>query len=271
MLKTWTIDDFELGKPLGRGRFGQVWLTKEKESDCIVALKIIPKKEINSLELAKQLRREIEIHTNLKHKNILRMYGYFHDQKNVYLILEYAGKGEVYSLLEQNGKFNEKMAANFIYQVTNALIYMQSENIIHRDIKPENLLLGCDNQIKISDFGWAVKNRDGRRLTYCGTPQYLAPEMYEKTLHDSTVDIWCLGILCYEFLVGETPFDFKNKTTAETYQIVKNLKFQLPDFLSLEAKDFIRRVLRADPKERMQLKDVLNHFWIVKHCREQNK
>ncbi|KCZ80920.1 Aur protein kinase [Anncaliia algerae PRA339] len=269
-MKNWTIDDFELGKPLGRGRFGQVWLAKEKDGDCIVALKIIPKKEISTMDLAKQLRREIEIHTNLKHPNVVRMYGHFHDAKNVYLILEYAGKGEIYSLLELNGKFTEKMAANYIYQVAEALAYMQSMNVIHRDIKPENLLLGCDDQIKISDFGWAVKNRDGKRLTYCGTPQYLAPEMYEKTVHNNTIDIWCLGILCYEFLVGETPFDFKNKTTAETYQIVKNLKYQLPDFLSLEARDFIRRVLKVEPKERMSLKDVINHFWIVKHCCKEN-
>jgi serine/threonine protein kinase len=140
--KNWTIDDFEIGKPLGRGKFGHVYLAREKKSKFIVALKVLYKKQLLKSNVEHQLRREIEIQSHLRHDNILRMYGFFWDEKKIYLILEYAPGGELYKDLKKqpNQRYAEPSAADFINQMCTALKYLHSKDVIHRDIKPENLL-----------------------------------------------------------------------------------------------------------------------------------
>lgn len=267
MTRHWSLDDFEIGRLLGRGKFGQVWLARERENGYIVALKVIPIRGIQSAETAKQIRREIEIHSNLKHINILRMYGHFHDGDNIYLILEYAGKGEFFKFLsEKGGKFNEKEASTYVRQVVSALVYMKEHNVIHRDIKPENLLLGSDDQLKIADFGWAVYNADKRRMTFCGTMEYLAPEMVNNSLHGGGIDLWCLGILTYEFITGKTPFESKNRNMREAYRRINSLKYSIPDTVSANAADFISKLLVLDPGDRMELNEAMGHSFIVEHC-----
>lgn len=114
--KKWTIDDFEIGKPLGRGKFGHVYLAREKKSKFIVALKVLYKKQLLKSNVEHQLRREIEIQSHLRHNNILRMYGFFWDDKKIYLILEYAPGGELYKDLKKqpHGRYTEEKAADFI-------------------------------------------------------------------------------------------------------------------------------------------------------------
>jgi aurora kinase len=266
MAKNWTIDDFEMGRPLGKGKFGQVWLARDKNRGYIVALKIIKKSEVRSSENTRQLRREIEIHSNLQSENIIRMYGYFYDMYNVYLVLEYAGNGEFFKMLTISKRFSESTAANYILQVSNALLHMHRLNVIHRDIKPENMLLGSDSKVKIADLGWAVRNIDKKRYTYCGTLEYLAPEMYTKFNHDKSLDMWCLGVLCYEFLVGNPPFESKMRSPRETYEKVKNLSYTVPDYVSEEAKNFIACLLVVNSEKRMRAEMVPKHAWIIKHC-----
>jgi len=177
----WTLDNFEIGRPLGRGKFGNVYLSREKQSKFMVALKVLFKSQLQKSHLEHQLRREIEIQSHLRHPNILRMYGYFFDETRVYLILEYAPKGEMYKFLTAQplGRFEENMVANYMAQLADALMYCHARKVIHRDIKPENLLLGKDGDIKIADFGWSVHAPSSRRTTMCGTLDYLAPEMVE--------------------------------------------------------------------------------------------
>lgn len=270
MAKSWTIDDFELGRPLGKGKFGQVWLAKDKYKGFIVAIKVIKKSDIKSCESTRQLRREIEIHSNLCSENIIRMYGYFYDIVNVYIILEYAGNGEFFKILSASGKFSEKVAADYILQVSRALYHMHKLNVIHRDIKPENMLMGSDNKVKIADLGWAVRNLDKKRYTYCGTLEYLAPEMYTKYNHNESLDMWCLGILCYEFLVGNPPFESRARSPRETYEKVKTLHYKMPSYISDEAKDFISKLLVVNSEERMKIKMVSKHPWISKNCGTQS-
>lgn len=179
----WNIDQFEIGKPLGRGKFGHVYLAREKNSKFLVALKVLYKHQLAKNCVEHQLQREIEIQAHLKHDNILRMYGFFYDDEKIYLILEYAPGGELYKTLTEIGNFSEKVAANYISQLICGLKYMHSKDVIHRDIKPENLLdsLGV---LKLADFGWSVHAPSDRRKTMCGTLDYLPPEMiqarYEK-------------------------------------------------------------------------------------------
>lgn len=113
--RVWTLKDFEVGKPLGKGKFGHVYLARERQSGYIVALKVMYKAELQAQHVEKQLRREIEIQSHLRHPNILRLYGYFFDEKRVYLILEYAAGGELYKKLKQAGHFPEDMASKVAF------------------------------------------------------------------------------------------------------------------------------------------------------------
>lgn len=294
--RRWTLADFDIGRPLGRGKFGTVYLCRLREANFIVALKVLQKGQLMKAGVEHQLRREVEIQAHLRHRNILRMYGYFWDEKRVFLILEcvprpagpscsllvddrnppdrhlsysrpttrYAPKGELYKELTRRGRFSERRAAAYIGSLATGLDYMHSKHIIHRDIKPENLLLGYKGEVKVADFGWSVHAPSSRRTTLCGTLDYLPPEMIENKEHDHTVDNWSLGVLAYEFLCGSPPFEAEGH--SETYRRIVNVNLRFPAHVSPEAQDFIRRLLRKDPKTRMPLARVKEHPWILKYA-----
>ena len=177
--RQWSLDDFEIGRKLGKGKFGRVYCVRDKATGYICALKCMEKKELIEYKVEKQFRREVEIQSNLRHPNTLRLYGHFHDATRVYLIIEYVPGGELFKVLRREGRFPELKASKYIYQMASALKYLHTKHIIHRDIKPENILLGLDGNIKIADFGWSVHAPTSRRNTMCGTLDYLPPEMVE--------------------------------------------------------------------------------------------
>mmetsp|Transcript_27141 Transcript_27141/g.51297 ORF Transcript_27141/g.51297 Transcript_27141/m.51297 type:complete len:359 (-) Transcript_27141:338-1414(-) len=263
--RRWSLVDFDIGKPLGRGKFGNVYLAREKQSKYIVALKVLFKNQLQQSAVEHQLRREIEIQSHLRHPNILRLYGYFYDENRVYLILEYAARGELYKELQKERTFSEQRAATYICSLARALIYCHKKHVIHRDIKPENLLLGLKGELKIADFGWSVHAPNSRRQTLCGTLDYLPPEMVEGRDHDAAVDVWSLGVLCYEFLVGKPPFEAEGHN--ETYKRISRVDLTFPEGAATpEARDLIARLLQKDPRKRIPLDQVLTHSWIVKNA-----
>ena len=241
--KNFHLGMFEIGKPLGKGKFGRVYLAKERSTGFVCALKVLHKSELQQGKVEKQVRREIEIHKNLRHPNILRFYGHFHDSKRVFLILEFAGKGELYKHLRKENRFPEWKAAQYIAQMAAALKYLHKKHVMHRDIKPENILVGIHGEIKISDFGWSVHAPNNRRNTMCGTLDYLPPEMIkpgsQENFYNEKVDLWSLGVLTYEFLVGEAPFE---DTPVMTQRRIARGEMTVPKFVSPEAKDLIERV-----------------------------
>lgn len=267
--KTFHLGMFEIGKPLGKGKFGRVYLAREREHKFICALKVLHKSELQQARVEKQVRREVEIQSNLCHPNILKLYGHFHDTKRVFLILEYAGQGELYRHLQKATRFSEARAARYIAQMAGALAHLHRKHVIHRDIKPENILVGVHGEIKISDFGWSVHAPGKRRTTYCGTLDYLPPEMVAAGgsgadgSYDERVDLWSLGVLTYEFLVGEAPFE---DTFVMTTRKIARGEMSIPSFVSAEARDFIQKLLVVDPGARLPLDQVLQHPWILKHC-----
>ena len=248
-----------------------------------------------------QLRREIEIQSHLRHPNILRLFGYFYDevrigttrsqapppcapatallltrplsldccvcpQKRVFLILEYAARGELYKELQRCRHFSERRSATYIAQLARALLYCHKKHVIHRDIKPENLLVGLRGELKIADFGWSVHAPGARRNTLCGTLDYLPPEMVEGKAHDALVDVWSLGVLCYEFLFGGPPFEAPGHN--ETYKRILKVDLHFPSapVVSDGAKDLIMGLLRKEPSQRLSLEQVLKHPWIEMHA-----
>ncbi|CAH0515071.1 unnamed protein product [Peronospora belbahrii] len=195
----WEVDDFIVTKNLGQGKFGNVYLAKEKCTNVSVALKVLFKSPLSRNGDTCNLKREVEIQVRLRHPNVLRMHGYFYDDSCVYLVLEYAPYGELYKELVREKYFSDDMAAHYVAQVAEALKYCHSCNVIHRDIKPENLLLGYNKTIKLADFGWSVHapRPYNFRKTFCGTPDYLSPEMVMGEPYDYRTDSWSLdGHVC---------------------------------------------------------------------------
>lgn len=260
--KRWVLDDFEIGRPLGTGKFGRVYLAREKRTHFIVALKVLYKSQLIKAGVEHQLRREIEIQSHLRHPNILRLYGYFYDQSRVYIVLEYAPNGELFKILREQDRFDELTTAKYIVKISEAISYCHSKHVIHRDIKPENILVGANGELKLGDFGWAVcLSSDNRRTTLCGTLDYLPPEMIEGREHDEKADSWSLGVLLYEFLVGSPPFEAPGQ--RDTCQRIKDVDIKFPDFVSELARDLIQRLLQHDPQKRMLPQEIRRHPWVI--------
>lgn len=267
----WTLDNFEIGLKLGEGKFGRVYLAREKEGRrTIIAIKAIKKEDIKKEKIKYQLVREIELQKHLHHFNILKMFGYFYDEKRVYIILEYAPEGSLYRVLKKAADLNQYggglpnvLVATYAYQLANALSHIHKFSIIHRDIKPENCLLGSSGQLKLCDFGWAVYAPSSRRKTMCGTLDYLPPEMIHAQNYDHSVDIWAFGILVYELLVGSPPFEHDDERI--TLDKIKNLHFEFPSELNLKesAKELILLLLKLNPQERPSLEGMLTHKYLV--------
>lgn len=166
-------------------------------------------------------------------------------------------------MASSNKRFSEKRTANYIAQIAEALKYCHCKKVIHRDIKPENLLIGAKGEIKIADFGWSVHAPSSRRTTLCGTLDYLSPEMVHGKTHNETVDLWSLGVLCYEFLVGKPPFE--STSYDDTYRKISRAIYTVPNFVSEQATHLIKNLLVVNPNARLELDGVLSHPWILLH------
>ena len=267
--RPFAFDDFALGRQLGEGLFGRVYLARTKKEMKVVALKVLYKNTLEKENVVEQLRREVEIHTRLRHQNIVRMYSYFHDKDRVFLVMEYCPGGTLFDALKSmpNKRFDEPYAANVMKQLCAALSYCHRYQIVHRDIKPENILIGRKGEMKLADFGWAVANHSKdqkmRRKTLCGTVDYLAPEMVDDKTYDERVDAWMVGVLLFEMLVGCPPFTGAHD--CETWDKILTSDVAVPSFVSANATDLIRKLLAKDPDDRYDVESVARHPWIREH------
>lgn len=260
----WRADDFELGRRLGCGTFGHAQLARERRHGrTLIVLKVIKKRRVERLKVQQHVVREIEVHAHLRHKHILRFFGYFWDATRIYMMLEYAPGGDLSRLLqkEPSQRFDEPVAVGFLSQVASAIAYCHQMHVIHRDLKPQNILLGARNVLKLADFGWAVHTYPNeRRWTLCGTLEYLPPEMVHNRGHSFSFDAWGLGILACELLLGRPPFTSADR--EETYRMILAASPSFPKDLSAGAKDFVQRLLRQSPAERLTLSQATGHPWL---------
>lgn len=244
-----TIDDFALGNKIGRGRFGHVYKVQKKDTKQISAMKVLYKAELQQHGILHQLIKEVDIQSKLRHKYILKLLWVFQDEKRVYIFTDIAPNGNLYHYLKRLTKFPEDVSGKYLRQLVNALIYIHQKSIIHRDIKPENLLIAPDGNLLLADFGWCTEiAQEEGRLTICGTPEYLPPEMVSHQRYSDTVDSWTCGILLFEFLTGSTPFTGLNQ--HDIYGKVTAGKYTCPSYISDGAKSFITVSLRTDPLQR---------------------
>ena len=221
------------------------------------------KQNIIQQNMIDQINKEIEIMYKLDHPHIIKLYSHFEDNEDFCLIMEYASNGQLYSLIKKYKKLNQIKAKQYMKEIISAIQYLHTRcpPIIHRDIKPENILIDHEGRCKLADFGWSNfdngrKNRD----TFCGTPEYLAPEMINQSGHDKSVDIWALGILLFEMLTGRIPFSI-NEDKIQLYNSIKILKINWTDDFPHLAKDLVSKILCINPNERLSLEEILNHQW----------
>lgn len=259
----WRIHDFELLHKLGGGNYGDVYLASVRSSNFVVAIKKLSIKKLAEFDIVSQLRREIEIAFNTRHKYLLRTYCYFYDESDIYLVLEPCSNGMLYSELNRVKLFPPATAARYVAQLAEALLYLHQHHILHRDIKPENILLDHNQNIKLADFGWSVHDPNNRRKTSCGTPEYFPPEIVSRQPYDTTADLWCLGIFCFELLVGHTPFVCKDND--QIYKKIHAMQYTIPDTIPSEAKDLIANLLVREGARRMPLHRVLSHPFLMKY------
>ena len=183
--------------------------------------------------------------------------------------MEMVNGGELFDQIIKLTYLSEELSRHVICQVAEGIRFMHTEcGIVHRDIKPENILIGYNHELKISDFGWSVHAPSSKRKTLCGTIDYLPPEMLNNQLYDQNVDLWCLGVLIYEFLCGKPPFE--SADTVTTCQKIKAVEFEYPDHVSPEARDFISKLLVFTPSQRMPLAVARGHPFITKHNSNNN-
>jgi len=209
-------------KIIGEGRFSTVYLYKHKVNGTLFALKKISIKKIiesgNDLNI---INREINIHSRLNHENIVKFFSYNKDLNEVNILLEYCPNGAIFELINKEG-FDEFQTYKYFSQVVNAVYFLHKNNLVHRDIKPENILLNGD-KIKLCDFGWCCETNLNDRKSFCGTFEYMAPEIIKEIPYGKPVDIWALGILLYELYFGVSPFNSNKQNEEQTQEIINNI------------------------------------------------
>lgn len=244
-----SIDDFDTVRIIGKGTFGKVYLVRKRSDQKYYALKVLKKSDIVVKNTTEYVLAEKHILQNSYHPFIVRLRYAFQDELKLYFVMDYISGGDLFTQLKRKSRFNEQTASFFAAEVVLALQYLHDKmGVLYRDLKPENILLGGDGHIRITDFGLAKASRK-RQYSFCGTPEYIAPEILMKSGHSFNVDWWCLGCLIYEMLVGHPPFQNNNK--AILYDEILNRNPHMPSYLSQKAIDIIMRLLDKNPNERL--------------------
>jgi len=234
-----------------------------KATGNFYALKTLKKAAVIKMKQVDHLMSEKSILATLRHPFIVNMYGSFHDQRFVYMVLEYVVGGEFFTHLRKAGRFDNSTSCFYAAQITAIFEYCHGLNIVYRDLKPENVLLTSDGYVKLTDFGFA-KVIEHRTYTLCGTPEYIAPEVLLNKGHGKPVDWWTLGILIYEMIVGYPPF--VDEDPMGIYQKILSGKIVFPKMFDKSAKELVKKLLTADLGKRYgNLKngvgDIKNHKW----------
>ncbi|CAH1262948.1 PRKX [Branchiostoma lanceolatum] len=252
------ISDVHFDKVIGEGSFGTVYLSRNKESGTHYALKRLEMGHVIRLKQVDHVNNERRIWASLRHPFICRLFGTSRDDRYLYLLLELAQGGEMFSMLRRERKFCDETAKFYAAEIALALDYLHRNDIVYRGLKPEDILISKGGHVKLTDFGYA-KVVLHRTYTICGSPEYMAPELLLNKGHGKPVDWWTFGVLVYEMLVGQPPFCDEDPMLI--YQKILAGKVYFPKFISSDAKNLIKGLLCADVKKRMSSSDIFPHPW----------
>jgi len=259
-------EDYEMLEVIGTGHFAKVRKGRDKRTGEFVAVKIITKPAPHKM---KMLKAEVDIMTKLDHPHVVRLHKVVDTDTKLYLVMELLTGGELFDRIVAKGHYSEADARTLTRTIVSTMGYLHSQGVAHRDLKPENILLATpaeDAPIKVTDFGLSRLIEETTLMTTaCGTPGYVAPEVITHEAYSTQIDMWSVGVIVYILLCGFPPFYGEND--AQMFRKIRSAqyKFLSPywDGISMEAKDFVSRLLVVDPAKRMTAHQALKHKWLV--------
>ncbi|XP_028350567.1 ribosomal protein S6 kinase alpha-2 isoform X4 [Physeter macrocephalus] len=244
---------FELLKVLGQGSYGKVFLVRKvKGSDAgqLYAMKVLKKATLKVRDRVRS-KMERDILAEVNHPFIVKLHYAFQTEGKLYLILDFLRGGDLFTRLSKEVMFTEEDVKFYLAELALALDHLHSLGIIYRDLKPENILLDEEGHIKITDFGLSKEaiDHDKRAYSFCGTIEYMAPEVVNRRGHTQSADWWSFGVLMFEMLTGSLPFQGKDR--KETMALILKAKLGMPQFLSVEAQSLLRALFKRNPCNRL--------------------
>ncbi|KAL8504714.1 hypothetical protein ACS0TY_016048 [Phlomoides rotata] len=266
--RSYSVGDYIVGAQIGAGSFSTVWHGRHRVHGTEVAIKEIVTSRLNS-KLQESLKSEIFILKRINHPNIIRLHDMMEEPGKIYIVLEYCKGGDLSMYIQQrHGKVPEVTAKHFMQQLAKGLKVLRENNLIHRDLKPQNLLLTSNDDssiLKIADFGFARSLQPrGLAETLCGSPLYMAPEIMQLQKYDAKADLWSVGAILFQLVIGKTPFTGNNQLQL-LQNIMKSTELQFPPEarnLSPHCLDLCRKLLRRNPVERLTFEEFFNHPYL---------
>ena len=256
---------YEIDSKLGEGNFSSVYLSTHILTKERVAIKVLEKSKIQNNSDKIRIEREINVLKKLHHYNIINLYSTIENNSKTYIIQEYIPGKNLFEYIKVRKKLDEKESCEIFQQIIFCLEYIHKLNISHRDLKPENILLTKEKKIKLIDFGLSnIYNSNNNNLlsTPCGSPFYAAPEMLKGEKYNGlNIDIWSSGIILYLMLTGLLPFNDNENNINVLYKKIIDGKFNIPNYLSKNAKNLIKKILVTNPRKRIKINDIKKHSW----------
>lgn len=240
------LNDFIIEKVLGKGAFGKVFLVTKKDTGQVYAMKSLRKDMIEQRNQKVHTKTERQILGEVNSPFIVQLRFAFQTPEKLYMVMDFINGGELFFHLRRCSKFTEDRTLFYAAEILESLEYLHMQGIIYRDLKPENVLLDSEGHVKLTDFGLSKKFFSGEKKAYsfCGTPEYLAPEILKGIGHDHAVDFWSLGALIYEMLAGAPPFYSRNRDVMFRNMLSKPV--EMKSHFSAQAVDLLRSLLQVD-------------------------
>jgi serine/threonine protein kinase len=249
---------------LGKGSFGKVILVRKRDTGQLYAMKVLKKSYVVKKRQVEHTKTERSVLGSVQHPFIVKLHFAFQTGDKLHLVLDYCSGGELFFHLQNKGRFSQDLALFYTAELALALGALHTSGVVFRDLKPENILLDDVGHIKLADFGLSkegiLDQAHGTR-SFCGTPEYLAPEILLRQGHGKAVDWWSLGALLYEMLTGLPPWYSRDRN--KMFQSIRSAPLQFPSLVSAEARSLIGGLLTRDPRQRLggseDVEEIKNH------------
>lgn len=267
------LQDFNIKALIGEGGFGKVYMVQKIDTKAVYAMKAIRKEDLIRTKQIESTLLEKSILEHANHPFIVTTEFVIATEYKIYFIMQLVRGGELFNQLKIHQRFTETRARFYVAQIALALGHLHKKKIVYRDLKPENVLLDGDGYVKLADFGLAkYLDERARARSFCGTREYMAPEMIKKEGHAFALDWWTLGIMAYEMVIGFPPFISKDPSRKKQAELILRRQVYYPTYeqhgiaMTEECKDFITQCLQKDEKARLGFKndldEIMNHPWL---------